>query len=144
MCHSIASFAPPLGLGRLLNLKTKERKPFAKELLFRLFFEALAVDEDLVDLDLDEVLPVTLHLLILLLALELEDENLIATAFTDDGGEDLGSVEVGLELALFGANGEDVRELELAIFVGGGLDLQLLAGGDEVLFAAGADDCVHG
>jgi hypothetical protein len=123
MCHSIASFAPPLGLGRLLNLKTKERKPFAKELLFRLFFEALAVDEDLVDLDLDEVLAVSLHLLVLLLALELEDEDLVAAAFVDDGCEDLCTFEVGLELAFFAADGEDVGELELAVFVGGGFDL---------------------
>jgi hypothetical protein len=28
--------------------------------------------------------------------------------------------------------------------VGCGFDLQLLAGRDEILFAAGADDCVHG
>src|ERR1700761_4740331 len=117
MCHSIASFAPPLGLRRLLNLKTKERKPFAKELLFRLFFEALAVDEDLVDLDLDEVLTVSLHLLVLLLALELEDEDLVAAAFADDGGENLGAREVGLELALFAAYGEDVGELDVAILV---------------------------
>jgi hypothetical protein len=27
--------------------------------------------------------------------------------------------------------------------VGGGFDLQLLAWGDQILFAAGADDCVH-
>src|SRR5207249_1291270 len=69
--------------------------------------------------------------------------DLVAAAFADDGGENLGSGEVGFELALFGADGEDVGELDLAVLVGGSFDLQLLAGGDEVLFAAGADDCVH-
>ena len=108
------------------------------------FLEGLAVDEDLVDSDLNEVLAVSLHLLVLLLALELEDEDLIAAAFADDGGQNLGSVEIGLEFALFGADGEDVGELEFAVFVGGGFDLQLLAWGDEVLFAAGADNCIHG
>jgi hypothetical protein len=134
MCHSIASFGIK---------KTKEI--FFEERLFRcVFFEALAVDEDLVDLDLDEVLAVALHLLVLLLALEFEDEDLVAAAFADDGCKDLCSLEVGFEFALFAADGEDVREFEFAVFVGGGFDLQLFAGGDEVLFAAGADDCVHG
>jgi hypothetical protein len=134
MCHSIASF----GIKKTKEIVSEER-------LFRcVFFEALAVDEDLVDLDLDEVLAVALHLLILLLALELEDEDLVAAAFADDGCEDLCSLEVGFEFALFAADGEDVREFEFAVFVGGGFDLQLFAGGDEVLFAAGADDCVHG
>ena len=61
----------------------------------------------------------SLHLLVLLLALELEDEDLVAAAFADDGGENLGSGEVGLELTLFCADGENVGELELAVFVGG-------------------------
>jgi len=139
MCHSIASFALPSGLGA--GVKKLKQKVLLKTFLC---FEALAIDEDLVDLDLDEVLAMTLHLLVLLLALELEDEDLVAAAFADDGCEDLGTLEVGLELALFAADGEDVGELELAVFVGGGFDLQLLAGGDEILFAAGADDCVHG
>ena len=107
------------------------------------FLEALAVDEDLVDLDLDEVLAVALHFLVLLLALELEDEDLFAATEGDDGGENLGAGEVGLELALFAADGEDVGELDVAVLVGGGFNLQLLARRDQILFAAGADDCVH-
>ena len=55
----------------------------------------------------------SLHLLVLLLALELEDEDFVAAAFADDRGENLGALEVGLELALFAADGEDVGELEL-------------------------------
>src|ERR1700733_9944652 len=129
MCHSIASF----GI-----------KSFSEKRLFCCFFlEALAVDEDLVDLDLDEVLAVSLHLLVLLFALQLENKDFIAATFADDGGENLGSLKVGLELALFAADGEDVGELELAVLVGGGFNLQLLARGDQILFAAGADDCVH-
>jgi hypothetical protein len=142
MCHSIASFARALWAGAdLEKSKNKKQKDFVEKLF--LCLEALAVDEDLVDLDLDEVLTVPLHLLVLLLALELEDEYLVAAAFADDGGENLGSGEIRLELALFGADGEDVGELKVAVLVGGGFDLQLLAGRDEVLFAAGADDCVH-
>ena len=107
-------------------------------------FEVLAVDADLVDTDLDEVLAMALAALVLLLALELEDENLVAASCAYDRGENLGSGEIGLELTLFGAHGEDVGELELAIFVGGGFDLELFAWGDQILFAAGADNCVHG
>src|SRR3984885_9231837 len=109
MCHSIASF----GI-----------KSFSEKRLFCCFFlEALAVDEDLVDLDLDEVLTVPLHLLVLLLALELEDEDLVATAFAYDGGENFGAGEVGLELTLFAADGEDVGELDVAVLVGGCFNL---------------------
>ena len=67
----------------------------------------------------------------------------VAATFGDYGGEDLGSGKVRLELAFFAADGEDIGELELAVCVGGGFDLQLLAWGDQILFAAGADDCVH-
>ena len=81
---------------------------------FGLRLEGLAVDQDLVDLDLDEALAVTLHLLVLLLALELEDEDLVAAAFAEDRGGNLGAGEVGLELALFAADGEDVGELDCA------------------------------
>ena len=139
MCHSIASFALPSGPLRSLNLEIKNLNEEAS----LCFLEALAVDENLVDFDLNEVLAVALHLLVLLLALELEDEDLFATAFADDGGENLGSGEVGLELALFAADGEDVGELDVAVLVGGGFNLQLLARRDQILFAAGADDCVH-
>src|ERR1035441_8148079 len=40
------------------------------------FFEGLTVDDDLVDFDLDEALAVSLHLLVLLLALQLEHEEI--------------------------------------------------------------------
>jgi hypothetical protein len=67
-------------------------------LLFGL--EALAADEDLVDLDFDEALAVALELLVLLLALVVEDEDLVAAAFGDDFGGDLGAAEIGLEANL--------------------------------------------
>ena len=53
----------------------------------------------------------TLHLLVLLLALQLEDENLVAAAFADDRRRNLGAVQVALELALLAGDGEDVGEL---------------------------------
>ena len=49
-----------------------------------------------------------LHLLVLLLALQLEDENLVAAAFAYDGSGYLCAGEIGLELTLFAADGEDV------------------------------------
>ena len=52
--------------------------------LLRFGFEALAADQDLVDLDFDEALAVTLHFLVLLLAFEVEDEDLVTTAFADN------------------------------------------------------------
>jgi hypothetical protein len=88
------------------------RRPSAESSLcallkyFACFFglEALAVDQDLVDLDFDEVLAVALHLLVLLLALELEDQDLVAAAFAEHGAGDLGAGQLGLELARFAAD----------------------------------------
>src|SRR5216683_8323217 len=115
------------------------RRPQARRSQIEILsLEALAVGQDLVDFDLNEVLPVALHLLVLLLALELEDQDLLAAAFANDGGEYLCAGQVGLKLALFAADGEDVGELDCAVLVGSGLNLQLLAWRDQVLFAAGA------
>lgn len=104
---------------------------------------ALLESDDFVDFDFNEVLAVALHLLVLLFALELEDEDLVSAAFAYNGGGDLDSGEVGDELTCFGGDCDDVGEFECAVLVSGGFDLQLLAWGDEVLFATGANDCVH-
>src|SRR3984885_8555459 len=138
MCHLIAFFRAVPEVCALIKIFLKK----IRRCLFRRFFlETPTVDEDLVDLDLDETLAMTLHLLVLLFALELENKDLVAATLADDRGQNLGSIEIGLELAVFGADGEDVGKLEFAVLVGGGFNLQLLARGDEVLFAAGADDC---
>ncbi len=84
-----------------------------------------------------------LHLLVLLLALQLEDQDLVAAAFADDGCEHLGAGELLLELALFCADSQYVGELDCAVLVCQRLNLQRLAGRDQILFTTGADDCVH-
>ena len=68
--------------------------PIRKLFCGRFFLEALAVDDDLVDLDLDEALAVALHLLVLLLALQLEDEDFVETAFAEHGAGHFDSGEV--------------------------------------------------
>ena len=109
----------------------------------RFGLEALAVDGDLVDADLDEVLTVALHLLVLLLALQLEDQDLVAAALAEHGAGDFGAGQVGGELAGLVADGDDVGELDGAVGVGGALELQLLTRGDDVLLAAGTNHCIH-
>ena len=115
----------------------------SRDQLFLVGLEALAADEDLVDLDLDEALAMTLQFLVLLLALEVEDDELVATAFRDDFADDLGAVELGLEAALAAGEGNDVRELDGAVFVGGLLDAERVAGSHAVLLSTGLDNCVH-
>src|SRR5882724_766367 len=67
-----------------------------------LSLEALTVHQNLVDLYLNEVLPMPLKLLVLLLAFEVEDQDLVATAFAYDIGQHLRATELLLKLTLFG------------------------------------------
>ena len=55
-------------------------------------FVAVAVDLNFADAHLGETLAVPLQLLVLLLALEVEDENLVVATLADDGAEDLGGL----------------------------------------------------
>jgi hypothetical protein len=70
----------------------------------------------------------------LLLALQLEDEDLVAASLAQNLGGDLRAAEIFGELALLAREGEDVGELDLALFVGRALDLERVAGSDAVLF----------
>src|SRR4051812_39540713 len=79
--------------------------------------------------------------LVLLLALELEDEDLVAPAFFHHLTGDAGATGGGGKLVA--ADGKNVGKLDGALAVGRLLDLDHVAGGDTVLLAAGADDCVH-
>src|SRR5580698_1281271 len=105
--------------------------------------EALAADEDLVDLDFNEALAMALQLLVLLLALVVEHEDLVATAFADDLGQHLRAAQLLLKLTLFAADSNNVGELERAVFVGALLNPDGIAGGYTVLLTTGANDCVH-
>ena len=84
-----------------------------------------------------------LHLLVLLLALHLEDQDLVAAAQAENGAGDLGAGQFGGELALFVGDGEHVEELDFAFGVAGALDPELLTRADQVLLAAGANHCIH-
>src|ERR1700733_7610119 len=108
-----------------------------------LCLEALSVHRNLVDADLDEVLAVALHLLVLLLALQLEDQDLVAAAFAQHSARHLRAVQRRLKLALFRADGEHVGELNRAIGVRRALQLQRLTRGDDILLAAGTNYCIH-
>jgi hypothetical protein len=133
--------------GSVLGCDVIHRGLFRGVVLGRVVLGGLVVaevaDEDLFDLDFDEALAVPLELLVLLLALVVEDEELVATAFGDNLGYDLGAGEVGLELALIEGDGDDFGELDGAVVVLGLLDADGVAGGDAVLFTTGFDDCVH-
>ena len=77
--------------------------------------------------------------LVLLLALELEDENLIGTILTGNRGEHFGIVEIAAgEHAPVGiACGDETRKLQLCTDFGGdGLDPNFIAWSNTVLFAA--------
>src|ERR1700744_3576109 len=140
MCHRCSSFRALLALQ-----KFGEADPFpfvegvGRQIVSLLGFglEALAADQDLVDLDFDEALAVALHLLVLLLALEVEDEDLVATAFADHGSENLGAAEGLLELPPFARHGDDFGKLDVAVLMLGLLDADGVAGSDAVLLTTG-------
>src|SRR5580704_2614509 len=77
---------------------------------------AVAVHFDGVDADLGVILTVTLHLLVLLLALVVEDQNLLAASFAHHGGENLRGRGVGD--AVVAGEGQDFAELDGAILAG--------------------------
>src|SRR3984885_9056665 len=77
---------------------------------------AVAVHFDRVDANLGVILAAALHLLVLLLALVVETENLVAAAFAHDGGETLCGRRIGD--AVFAGEGEDFADLGSAILAG--------------------------
>src|ERR1700761_8895078 len=92
-----------------------------------LSLQALAADQDLIDLDLYECLAVALHLLVLLLALVMEYKDLVAAAFANDLGRDLRALEILLEVAFRAGDGDDIGELKLAALGTGLFDLDQIA-----------------
>src|SRR5437868_6652379 len=100
-----------------------------------------AVELDAGDADRGELLAMSDQLLVLLLALELKDQDLVAATFFHHLAGDAGAFGVGGKVIV--ADGENVGEFDLALAVRRLLDFDHVAGGDTVLLAAGADDCVH-
>src|ERR1700712_5784108 len=102
MCHftPLPRSTRSLNLCRSASQKSLLRSESQLELM-KLSLVGLSVDEDLVDLYFNEILAVALHLLVLLLALQLEDQDLFATAFAQNLRGDLRSAELRLELTLF-------------------------------------------
>src|SRR3954453_23123388 len=100
-----------------------------------------AVELDARDADSGELLAMSDQLLVLLLALELEDQDLVAATLLHHFTGDAGALRVGGKVVA--ANSQDVGKLDRALAVGRLLDLDHVARGDTVLLAAGADDCVH-
>src|SRR5215813_7958442 len=105
-----------------------------------------AVGQDLGDAQDREVLAVAILAAVVVPAVLLEDQHLVALALGDDGGADAGAAyERGADGDLVAvAEHQDLAELDdLAGSAGQALDLDHVVGGDPVLLAAGADDCEH-
>ena len=106
----------------------------------------LAVGQDLGDAQDREVLAVAVLAAVVVAALLLEDQHLVALALGDDGGADAGAADErradGDLVAV--AEHQHLAELDdLAGVAGQALDLDHVVRGDLVLLAAGADDCEH-
>src|SRR5438270_6129682 len=81
------------------------------------------------------------QLLVLLLALELENQDFVAaTLFNHLAGN---ACALGIGGKSLAADRQHVGKFDVAAAVLRLFDLDHVAGGDAVLLAAGADDCVH-
>src|SRR5271157_2937235 len=103
-----------------------------------------AVHVDAGDLHGGVRLAMSIQLLVLLLALEVEDQNLVAAALLDDLSGDK-RIRRLADLALGGADGQHFVELHvLAASLRQLLDLNYVSGRDAILLSPGADHRVHG
>ena len=104
-----------------------------------------SAEGNVVDTDFGEALPMSALARVVLPALLLEDDDLVAATVTDDFAGDLGAAQrrnAGLDVVAVVAE-EDVVELDLAAGVADERrDLVRAAGFDTELLAAGFDDCV--
>ena len=102
---------------------------------------------DVPDDDFGEILSVSAHLAIVLLALVLEHENLICASLLDDFGGDSCPDDVGVSEFCGGvvsSDGYDFVEDDLcAGFTVEAFDSELVADLCAVLFSAGLDNCIH-
>ena len=101
-----------------------------------------AVGHDGLNAHFGKVLPVALKLLVLLLALEVEDQNLIAAPLAEDFGCDGGRGWFGKRSGFTG-NCKHIAELNGRTSRGNALNLKNVARRDSILLASGANHCVH-
>src|ERR1700761_4595620 len=102
-----------------------------------------AIDLDAVDPNLGISLTVTLELLVLFLALEVEDQNLVSPSIAQDGSQHLALGRLGDGGVPIGKS-EHVVELYSGVgFATDLLNLHHIARSDAMLFPACADDSVH-
>src|ERR1700722_12383056 len=106
--------------------------------------ELLAVECDLDNPHRGKVLPMPAQLLILLLALVMEDQDLLLAALLDNFSGHLRSGFRHANLAGLGRDRQHVAELNFAVAAGAlALYSNYVAGRHPVLLATGADDRVH-
>src|SRR3954471_5810371 len=109
---------------------------------------ALLAEGDVLDADLGESLPMPLFFRVVLTALHLEDDDLVALAVLDDLAGDVRAFYSGgadVRLVAFGAENHVIERDLGACFANEGRDSYCLAGLGAELFAAGTDDRVsHG
>src|SRR5579872_1384685 len=101
---------------------------------------------DLVNGELSKILPVADRPLVLLLALELEDQHLVAASVPGDGGRDLGLGQIRPRDELVGIAhyGNYAAHLNLRTDIAvDGVNLDRVARSNTVLLPSGFDNCVH-
>src|ERR1017187_7177416 len=96
------------------------------------------------DAHLGKILPVSLQLLVLLLPLQVEDQDLVAAAFAEYFGSNLGAGRLGHGSGVAG-DCEHIAELDrLGLGVGNHtLNFDYVAWSDSILLTTGANNRVH-
>src|ERR1035441_5717801 len=122
-----------------------ESRPFL-ELPNPFLCAILYLNQNLAHLHFREVLAMPYRALVLLLALELEDQHFLSPAVADDGAlhGSLPQVRAGDQLALFPKHRPQGQVDFGADFAFQLLHPDYVAGGNPVLFSAGLNDCMHG
>src|SRR5580698_2013058 len=106
--------------------------------------ELLPIECDLDDPHCSVVLPVSAQLLVLFLALVMEDQDLLFAALLHDFAGDLRAILGHADLAGLGRDCQHVAEFNLAVGAGAlALHSNHIAGRHPVLLPTGADDRVH-
>src|SRR5580704_779058 len=105
--------------------------------------ETLPIECNLGDAHRGERLSMSTQLLVLFLALVMEDENFLGASLLDDLAA---HVRAGLRqanLTIAAGNRQHIAELDFAVCIGLGLQANHISGRHSVLLSTGADDRVH-
>src|SRR5207302_1655742 len=105
--------------------------------------ELLSVERNFGDADGGEALAMSLQLLVLFLALEVEDENLIAATFFHNAADHTGAALRFSDGPRFPGDCQYVGELDIAVLPGLLVNFNHVPGRDAKLLSPGADDRVH-